>query len=69
MKHPVYAEPVDSRSFDSCAALLAIVSFKRIEDNCLRLLVGLDLAHSAIVSKGAITLFHLLHDAELLTLR
>ena len=68
MKHPVYAEPVNSCCFDSCAALLAIVSFKRIEDNRLRLLVGLDLAYSAVLCKGAITLFYLLHDAELLTL-
>ena len=71
VEHPIDAESVYAHSLNGrvTAVLDAVLFMIGVEGDCLGLFLCDNLADRAVFGKATIALFHLLHDAELLSLR
>ena len=71
MKHPVDTESVNAHSLNSrvTAVRNAVLFMVGVKSDCLGLFLCDNLTDSTILGKASIALLHLLHDAELLSLR
>ena len=71
MEHPVDSESVYAHCLNSRVptVLYAVLFMIGVEGDCLGLFLRDDFADRAVFGKATIALFHLLHDAELLSLR
>ena len=71
MEHPIDAESVYAHCLNGRvpAVLDAVLFMIGVEGDCLGLFLCDDFADRAVFGKATIALFHLLHDAKLLSLR